>query len=87
MSTYTHEPGLGKGPAYSISGRQDTIKESAVPGPGAYTPELPTKNSGVHMSGRYASSISSDSPGPGAYPINSLLGPPTAKIFVHFAQI
>lgn len=68
MSTYTHESGLGKGPAYSISGRPDALNNSEGPGPGAYTPELPQKTVGASMGGRYPTSVTSDSPGPGAYP-------------------
>ena len=67
LSIYSHESGLGKGPAYSLSGRPEARGDSEGPGPAAYTPDQPGKTGGVSMSGRYASTISSESPGPGAY--------------------
>lgn len=68
FGTYTHESGIGKGPAFSLSGRTDVRTDSASPGPGAYTPEALNRSGGVSMSGRYATPVSANGPGPGAYP-------------------
>jgi hypothetical protein len=54
---------IGKAPSFSISGRTETKVESAAPGPGAYSPELPRKEVAFSMSGRTSIHTESASPG------------------------
>lgn len=69
LGTYSTQVGIGRGPAYSLSGRTEIRPESAAPGPGAYSPEHPTKNIGFSMAGRNEQKFDSFAPGPGAYPL------------------
>jgi hypothetical protein len=74
LYSYSTEHGIGKGPAYSLSGRPDARSESAAPGPGAYSPDLPSKSGGFSMAGRTEQKLDSSAPGPGAYDHGSHVG-------------
>ena len=72
---YSAANGIGKGPAYSLSGRTEAKMESAVPGPGAYTHgEHIGKGPAFSMTGRTRTNLATDSPGPAAYDSNTTTG-------------
>ena len=72
---YSAANGIGKGPAYSLSGRTEAKMESAVPGPGAYTHgEHIGKGPAFSMSGRTRTNLATDSPGPAAYASDTMVG-------------
>lgn len=67
---YTHESGLGRAPAFSMSGRTETRSESVAPGPGAYDYSQSLSRSSApafSLSGRHETKLDSSAPGPGAY--------------------
>ena len=74
LLTYDHLPHIGKGPAYTLSGRTAGKVDSSGPGPGAYhttsggTTGIGADGRAFSMSGRPDSRVESGSPGPGAYP-------------------
>jgi hypothetical protein len=77
LGAYTQDTHIGKGKAFSITGRIEQKLDSFTPGPGAYS--TPTAVGGgsspsFTLSGRTNTTVSSDSPGPGAYTHESYVG-------------
>lgn len=67
MCSYDSLSHVGKGPAFSVTGRQEQRLDSLAPGPGAYSPDVQKRGPAYSMSGRTTTPITSEAPGPGAY--------------------
>lgn len=74
FASYEHLPQIGKGPAYTLSGRTEGKAEAGAPGPGAYDTSSRLGGPAYSLSGRADNRMDSNSPGPGAYDHSTHVG-------------